>query len=122
MKSNPNISRKIILSKDESVSLACALEFLLNYDVSSDSSPAFDWKAASSAIDKIESKESVFSQSEVIACAFAIDFSIKCMLYDPVAISLIEQEYPDLIPDLEDALPALKELRPRYQGYVTEFQ
>ena len=120
MKKKPNIPAPMRLTDAEISALSCALDFLAHCDSYAYDTAKFDHNDVPRLAWAIESDKSIKKRRDFRIALAAIDLSVHSVKTASPVLDQVTAVFPDLIPDLTDALPLLEMLRPRLTAHAAK--
>lgn len=110
----------VSLSPVQRSAISCAMDFVSHCDAFSLSHPQISHKTVSAIAWKMDEPRPVISRGELRAMVAAITFTLYCLDSDPAAVALVEDVFPELIPDLLKNREILEYLIPMLRAHVAK--
>ena len=120
MKKKTNNPAPMRLTDAEISALSCALDFLAHCDGYAYDTAKFDHNDASKLAWSIEDSKAIENRKGLRIAIAAIDLSLLSLKTASPEFLQVSSIYPDLIPDLRDAVPVLESLRPRLVAHAAK--
>lgn len=120
MKKKPNKPTPLKLTTAEVSALSCALDFLAHCESYAYDTAKFDHNDVSKLAWSIESSHVLEKRRDFRVVIAAIDLSVHSVKTASSELDQVTSVYPDLIPDLEEAIPALTTLRLRLVAHAAK--
>ena len=118
----PNIHVTMQLEAIEQKAVENALDFLVLCKGFSFKDAKIESDCAYMAADKLTAGELEFTRGEIRASAKAIEFASHCLSEHAKELDEVAAECPEVVEDLQDKLPVLNHLLPRYQQIVSDLK
>jgi len=106
------------LTDSEISALSCALDFLAHCDSYTYDTAKFSHNDVPRLAWAIESDKVINKRRDFRIALAAIDLSVHSVSTASAALEQVATVFPDLIPELSDALPLLEILRPRLAAHA----
>ena len=121
-KQRQNVHVTFQLSSEACGALTNALDFLLSLNDFSFAEEKINWDSASAAAEKLFDCETDLTRGEVRATAKAISEVLSRIPVNTSFYSYVEEDYPNLLSELERDIPLLKELQPIFEETVKQLK
>ena len=119
-KQRQNVHCEFRMSDEGCRALSNALLFLLALRDFSFEAEKINYDSADRAEEKLSCNDANLTRGEVRATAKAIDVSILCLSNSQSDYTYIDDDFPDLLADLERDMPILLELQPIFHTAVKD--
>lgn len=110
----------VSLSPIQRSAISCAMDFVAHCDTFFLSNPKISHKTVSSIAWKMDELKPFISRGDLRAIVAAITFTLYCLESDPAAVALVEDIFPELIPDLLKDRETLEYLLPMLRAHAAK--